>query len=111
MNFVRFSRQNSRAVFLLTGFLLVAGVVAIFRLPSNIYPELTFPRVVSLAHSGDLSPQFMLLRVTRPLEESVTGVLGARRVRSKTIRGARKSPSCSIPTWTCSMPCSWWKGA
>ena len=87
MNIVRFSRRNSRAVFLLTGFLLVAGVVAIFRLPSNIYPELTFPRIVILAHSGDLSPQFMLLRVTRPLEESVTGVLGARRVRSKTIRG------------------------
>lgn len=87
MNVVRFSRQNSRAVNLLTGFLLVAGVVAIFRLPSNIYPELAFPRVVILAHSGDLLPQFMLLRVTRPLEESVTGVLGARRVRSKTIRG------------------------
>ncbi|MFB3921318.1 MAG: efflux RND transporter permease subunit [Terriglobia bacterium] len=87
MNIVRFARRNSRAVFLLTGFLLVAGAVAIFRLPSNIYPELTFPRVVILAHSGDLSPQFMLLRVTRPLEESVATVLGARRVRSKTIRG------------------------
>jgi len=87
MNIVRFSRRNSRAVFLLTAFLLVAGVVAIFRLPSNIYPELTFPRIVILAHAGDLSPQFMLLQVTRPLEESVTGVLGARRVRSKTIRG------------------------
>jgi CzcA family heavy metal efflux pump len=87
MNIVRFSRRNSRAVFLLTGLLLVAGVISIFKLPSNIYPELTFPRIVILAHSGDLSPQFMLLQVTRPLEESVTGVLGARRIRSKTIRG------------------------
>jgi CzcA family heavy metal efflux pump len=68
--------------------LVVAGVVAIFRLPSNIYPELTFPRIVILAHSGDLAPQTMLLTVTRPLEEAARTVIGARRVRSKTIRGA-----------------------
>jgi CzcA family heavy metal efflux pump len=87
MNILRYSRRNSRAVFLLTAFVVVAGVIAIFRLPSNIYPELTFPRIVILAHSGDLSPQIMLLQVTRPIEESVGTVLGARRVRSKTIRG------------------------
>lgn len=87
MNVLRLTRRNSRAVFLLTAFLVVAGVIAVFRLPSNIYPELTFPRVVVLAHSGDLSPQIMLLQVTRPIEESVGTVLGVRRVRSKTIRG------------------------
>jgi CzcA family heavy metal efflux pump len=88
MNVVGFCRRNSRAVYLLTGLLVVAGALAAFRLPSNIYPELTFPRIVILAHSGDLSPQQMLLTVTRPLEEAARTVLGARRVRSKTIRGA-----------------------
>ena len=87
MNILRYSRRNSRAVLLLTAFLVVAGVIAAFRLPSNIYPELTFPRILILAHSGDLSPQIMLLQVTRPIEESVGTVLGARRVRSKTFRG------------------------
>jgi CzcA family heavy metal efflux pump len=88
MNVARFCRQNSRAVYLLTAFLVVAGLVAAFRVPSNIYPELTFPRIVILAHSGDLSPQNMLLTVTRPLEESARSVLGVVRVTSKTIRGA-----------------------
>lgn len=88
MNVVRFCRENSRAVYLLTGLLLVAGLVSVFRLPSNIYPELTFPRIVILVHSGDLSPETMLLTVTRRLEESASTVLGVRRVRSKTIRGA-----------------------
>ena len=82
MNVVRFSRRNSRAVFLLTALFVGAGVIAAYRLPSNIYPELSFPRIVILAHAGDLSPQVMLLRVTKPLEESVGTVLGARRVRS-----------------------------
>ncbi|HYL46676.1 MAG TPA: efflux RND transporter permease subunit [Candidatus Limnocylindrales bacterium] len=87
MNVVRFCRENRYAVFLLTAFLTIAGLAAIVALPSNIYPELNFPRIVILAHSGDLSPDVMLLSVTRPLEESVSTVVGFRRVRSKTIRG------------------------
>jgi len=87
MNLVRACRNNSRAVFLLTAALTVAGLVALFQLPSNIYPELNFPRIVVLVHAGDLSPDTMLLTVTRPIEEDVGTVVGARRVRSRTIRG------------------------
>jgi CzcA family heavy metal efflux pump len=87
MNVVRFCRDNRYAVYLLTAFLTVAGIVAVFELPSNIYPELNFPRVVILAHSGDLAPEAMLLTVTRPIEEVVSTTLGVRRVDSKTIRG------------------------
>jgi len=88
MNVVRFCREQRRAVYLLTVALFLAGLVAAFRLPSNVYPELSFPRIVIIAHSGDLSPQNMLLNVTRPLEETAKTVLGAQRVRSRTIRGA-----------------------
>jgi len=88
MNVVSFSRRNGRAIFLLTALLMVAGLVSVFSLPSNIYPELQFPRIEILVHAGDLSPQPMLLTVTRPLEEAASTVLGVRRVRSKTIRGA-----------------------
>src|SRR5512138_60863 len=87
MNLVRTCRTHSRAVFLLTAMLTLAGIVALFQLPSNIYPELNFPRIVVLVHAGDLSPDTMLLTVTRPIEEEVSTVLGVRRVRSKTIRG------------------------
>ena len=87
MNLVRFCRDNRYAIYLFTLLLVAGGVVAIFTLPNNIYPEVTFPRVVILAHSGDLSPDVMLLNVTRPLEESVITVQGVYRVRSRTIRG------------------------
>ncbi len=87
MNLVRVCRNNSRAVFLLTAVLTIAGLVSLFRLPSNIYPELNFPRIVVLVHAGDLSPDTMLLTITRPIEEQVSTVLGVRRVRSRTIRG------------------------
>lgn len=87
MNLVRVCRNNSRAVFLITAVLTIAGLVALFQLPSNIYPELNFPRIVVLVHAGDLSPDTTLLTVTRPIEEQVSTVLGVRRVRSRTIRG------------------------
>jgi CzcA family heavy metal efflux pump len=87
MNVVRFCRQNRYAVYLLTAFLTIAGIAAIFQLPSNIYPELNFPRIVVLAHAGDLAPDTMLLTVTRPIEEAVSTTLGVQRVDSKTIRG------------------------
>jgi CzcA family heavy metal efflux pump len=87
MNLVRSCRNNSRAVFLLTAVLSIAGLIALFQLPSNIYPELNFPRIVVLVHVGDLSPDTTLLTVTRPIEEQVSTVLGVRRVRSRTIRG------------------------
>jgi CzcA family heavy metal efflux pump len=88
VNLVAFCRRNSYAVYLLTAFLTVAGLFAVFHLPSNIYPELNFPRIVILGHSGDLAPETMLLSVTRPLEEAVSTTLGVYRVRSKTIRGS-----------------------
>ncbi|HVS74171.1 MAG TPA: efflux RND transporter permease subunit [Candidatus Acidoferrales bacterium] len=88
MNVVRFCRENRYAVYLLTGFLVAAGFWTIFILPSNIYPELNFPRVEILVHASDLSPETMLLTVTRPLEEASSSVLGVHRVRSRTIRGA-----------------------
>ena len=49
----------------------IAGIVSMFQLPSNIYPELTFPRIVVLVKAGDLSPDTTLLTVTRPIEEQV----------------------------------------
>ncbi|HEX2712870.1 MAG TPA: efflux RND transporter permease subunit, partial [Candidatus Acidoferrales bacterium] len=88
MNVVRFCQENRYAVLLVTAFLVGAGLYSVFVLPSNIYPELNFPRVVVLVHSGDLAPETTLLSVTRPLEQSVSTVLGVRRVRSRTIRGA-----------------------
>src|SRR5262249_3810728 len=69
-------------------FALVAGFVALQALPSGIYPDLDFPRVVVVAHSGDLPPDVMAVTVTRRLEEAVATVPSIRRPRSRTIRGA-----------------------
>jgi CzcA family heavy metal efflux pump len=84
----RFASRNSRVILLGIVLLSAAGLYSMATLPSNIYPEVEFPRIQMVAHAGDLSPRMMQLAVTRPLEEASRTVLGVRRVRSKTIRGA-----------------------
>ena len=88
MNVVRVCRNNRYAVYLVTALLFGAGIWAVFHLPSNIYPEVNFPRIMILAHADDLPPDSVLVSVTRPLEAAAMQVQGVHRVRSKTIRGA-----------------------
>ena len=88
MNALAFLRRHASAVWLATVFLCVMGVVAALNLPSGIYPEVEFPRVVVVAKVGGAPPDVYLTSVTRPLEQAFSTVLGVQRIRSKTIRGA-----------------------
>src|SRR5215212_6635790 len=88
MNVAHFARANGRVIVFSVIVLTLAGAYSMSTLPSGIYPEVEFPRIVAVAQSGDLSPRLMMISVTRPLEEAAREVLGVRRVRSRTIRGA-----------------------
>lgn len=78
---------NRKALMLIIALLALGGFYSAFRLPSGVYPEVNFPRIVVVAGAGDLPTGNMMLGVTRPIEESLTGILGLNRVRSSTIRG------------------------
>src|SRR5919198_2920031 len=102
MNLSRVAAANARAIVLGVVLMTLAGVYSMTVLPSGIYPEVEFPRIVVIAQAGNLSPRIMMLAVTRPLEEAARGVLGVRRVRSKTIRGATEisalfNPDADMP--------------
>jgi CzcA family heavy metal efflux pump len=75
------------AVVLTAGLLTGGGIYSVTRMPSGVYPEVTFPRVAVVAKKPGLDLVSMELQVTRPLEMAASSVLGVRRVRSMTIRG------------------------
>ena len=77
-----------RFIYLVVALLSVAGVWAAFRLPSAIYPELTFSRITVVAQGTALGARQILFGVTRPIEEAVSIVPGVTRVQSRSIRGA-----------------------
>jgi CzcA family heavy metal efflux pump len=80
--------RQRRFLYLFVAGLSTAGVWAAWRLPSAIYPELTFPRITIVAQGSTLGPRQVVFRITRPIEEAVSLVQGVTRVRSRSIRGA-----------------------
>jgi multidrug efflux pump subunit AcrB len=68
--------------------LALGGLFAGARLPSGIYPEVEFPRIVVVARERDVPPEEAQKSLARPLESALATVMGVERVRSRTIRGA-----------------------
>jgi CzcA family heavy metal efflux pump len=68
--------------------LAAGGVLTGLSLPSGIYPEVQFPRIVVVARERDVPPEEAQKTLARPLESALATVLGVERVRSRTIRGA-----------------------
>ncbi len=88
MNVGAWVSRHGRGVALLVALAVAAGALAYVELPRGLYPELSFPRIAVVATLPDATSEIVLRNVTRPLEEALMPVLGVRRVRSKTIRGA-----------------------
>lgn len=88
--YLRFLWETRYTVFLLIGLLLAAGWLAFQEMPESIFPAVDFPKVSVLVHTNDLPVKFMLLQVTRPLEEAAKGEPGVTLVRSQTGNGLTK---------------------
>src|SRR5438105_9954798 len=87
LNLASRARPYFGAVVLICGLLTAGGIYSATRMPSGVYPEVTFPRIAVVARVPDWDVTKMEVKVTRPLEEAVSTVLGVAQVRSKTIRG------------------------
>ena len=88
--YLRFLWDTRFTVLLLVGLLLAAGWIAFREMPESIFPAVDFPKVSVLVHTQDLPVKFMLLEVTRPLEEAAKGEPGVTVVRSQTGNGLTK---------------------
>jgi len=73
-----------RAPLVILASLLVVGltVYALQRVPVDVFPELNAPTVVVLTEAGGLSAEEVEQYVSFPIESSVNGLPGLRRVRS-----------------------------
>src|SRR5438874_634548 len=58
------------------------------RVPLSLFPQTNFPRIIIVVENGEMPAQQMLVSVTKPVEESMSGIPGIARIRSITSRGA-----------------------
>ena len=80
--------SQRRFIYLAVALLSAAGIWAALKLPSAIYPELTFPRITVVAEGSSLGARQVVFAMTRPIEEAVSIVPGVERVKSRSIRGS-----------------------
>ncbi|MFO0746099.1 MAG: efflux RND transporter permease subunit [Myxococcota bacterium] len=97
MNVFALLRAREPLVWILFAALAAAGALAATSLPSAIYPEVEFPRIVVVARGGDAPPDVTQVALTRPLEAALATVLGIERLHSKTIRGAAELSLQFVP--------------
>lgn len=86
--FSRFIVKQTKAILFLTACLCLAGVIAALRMPSSVFPQTNFPRVVVLIDNGVMPGDQMMATVTRPVEEAMKDIPGVVSVRSATGRGS-----------------------
>ena len=67
------------AILFVTLVLCAIGAWLIGSFPVAILPEVTFPRLVVIADSGDRPARMMVAGVTRPVEEAIATVPGVTR--------------------------------
>lgn len=84
----RFATGQAMAVVFISLALCCAGLYAAGTLPSSVFPQTNFPRVVILVDSGVMPADEMMATITRPIEESMKDIPGAVTVRSATGRGS-----------------------
>ena len=82
-----FALRHSQAIFFLCIALSLVGIYAALDMPSSLFPQTNFPRVVILIDNGVMPANEMMATITRPVEEAVKDIPGVQTVRSKTGRG------------------------
>ena len=84
----RFAARYKVAIAFVSLALCLGGVYAALHIPSSVFPQTDFPRVVILVDNGVMPADEMMATITRPIEEAMKDIPGSLSVRSATGRGS-----------------------
>lgn len=84
---IAWSLRNRVLVLAITGLMLVGGAWIAYRMPVDVFPDLTAPTVTILAEAHGMAPEEIEALVAFPIETAVNGATGVRRVRSSIAQG------------------------
>jgi len=84
---IHFSLNNRLTILILVGLALIFGTITLLRTQVDIFPDLNAPTVVVMTEAPGMAPEEVEKLVTYPIETSVNGSTGVRRVRSSSTTG------------------------
>ena len=84
---IAWALQNRVIVLAISAIMLVAGAYTAYRMPVDVFPDLTAPTVTVITEAHGMAPEEVEALVSFPIETAVNGSTGIRRVRSSTAQG------------------------
>jgi CzcA family heavy metal efflux pump len=84
---IGWSLRNRVMVLAAATLALIAGGWTAYRMPVDVFPDLTAPTVTILTEAHGMAPEEVEALVSFPIETAVNGATGVRRVRSSTAQG------------------------
>ena len=79
---IRWSLNNRVAALAVAAFVLVYGTILATRMPVDVLPDINAPTVTVITEAHGMAPDEVETLVTLPIETSLNGVSGLRRLRS-----------------------------
>src|SRR5580704_17549861 len=80
----RFALRHSVSITFIVLALCAAGGYAAFHMPSALFPQTEFPRVIIMVGNGVMPADEMMATITRPIEEAMKEIPGCQTIRSST---------------------------
>jgi CzcA family heavy metal efflux pump len=83
----RFAIRHGVSITFLVLAVALGGAYAALHMPSAVFPQTDFPRVIIMVQNGAMPADEMMATVTRPIEEAMKELPGCQTIRSSTGRG------------------------
>ena len=100
MNISRFFIERPVFAAMLSAIILLAGLIALPKLPISEYPEVVPPTVVVHASYPGASPSTIAETVASPLEQAITDTANGKKKASKPVSGEGADPGARLKALT-----------
>jgi hydrophobic/amphiphilic exporter-1 (mainly G- bacteria), HAE1 family len=90
MSIPRVAIERPITMFMLSGVIMLIGLLALMRLPVDLMPDISFPSITVRVGYPGVGPLEMEELVTRPLEQALSAVAGLERIESTSSEGSSR---------------------